>query len=89
MKYAAAVEPGTERTAWGAVLPDLPGCFSAGDTLEEALIRAKEAAQDWISEAKKEGEPVPEPSAVEDLLGTGEFEGWQWAWVDVDTSRVE
>ena len=44
MRYPIAIEPGSEMTAFGIVVPDLPGCFSAGDTLDEALAGAEEAA---------------------------------------------
>ena len=37
MHYPIAIEPGTETTAFGVAVPDLPGCFSAGDTLDEAM----------------------------------------------------
>jgi predicted RNase H-like HicB family nuclease len=43
MRYPIAVEVGDKRHAYGVVVPDLPGCFSAGDTLEEALTNAQEA----------------------------------------------
>ena len=43
MRYPIAIEPGTDTTAWGVVVPDLPGCFSAGDTLDEAIEEAREA----------------------------------------------
>ena len=33
MRYPVAIEPGTETEAFGVVVPDLPGCFSAGDTM--------------------------------------------------------
>ncbi|MEW7983382.1 MAG: type II toxin-antitoxin system HicB family antitoxin [Candidatus Sedimenticola endophacoides] len=42
------IEPGGENTAWGVVVPDLPGCFSAGDTLDEAIDNAKEAIELWL-----------------------------------------
>lgn len=38
MRYPIAIEPGTDATAWGVVVPDLPGCFSAGGTLEETML---------------------------------------------------
>jgi predicted RNase H-like HicB family nuclease len=44
MRYPVAIEPGDETTAYGVVVPDLPGCFSAGDTLDEALMAAGDAA---------------------------------------------
>ncbi len=37
MRYPIAIEPGTATTGFGVVVPDLPGCFSAGDTLGEAM----------------------------------------------------
>ena len=47
MRYPIAIESGTGTTAFGVVVPDLPGCFSAGDTLDEALAGAEEAAAAW------------------------------------------
>jgi predicted RNase H-like HicB family nuclease len=43
-RYPIVVEPCTETAAYGIVVPDLPGCFSAGDTLDEAMAAAEEAA---------------------------------------------
>jgi predicted RNase H-like HicB family nuclease len=43
--YAVAIEPGTETTAWGAAVPDLPGYYSASDALEEALCNTHQAAE--------------------------------------------
>ena len=48
MRYPIAIEAGDETTAFGVVVPDLPGCFSAGDTLDEAIAGAEEAAAAWI-----------------------------------------
>ena len=43
MRYPIAIETGDSKHAFGVVVPDLPGCFSAGDTLDEALTNAREA----------------------------------------------
>ncbi len=43
MKFIVAIEPGTETSAFGVVVPDLPRCFSAGDTLDEALDNVRAA----------------------------------------------
>ena len=45
MHYPIAIETGTSTEAYGVVVPDLPGCFSAGDTLDEAMENAKEAIE--------------------------------------------
>ena len=65
MRYPIAIEPRTEDTEYGVVIPDLPGCFSAGDTLEEAIEGAEEAGLAWIDAALDAGEPVPPPSTLE------------------------
>ena len=45
-----------------AIVPDLPGCKSDGDTAEEALSDALDAIECWIEAAEEMGRPVPEPS---------------------------
>ena len=55
MRYPVAIEPGTETEAFGVVVPDLPGCFSAGDTMEEAMAEAEEAIAAWIETALDTG----------------------------------
>ena len=49
------------------VVPDLPGCFSAGDTLDEAYVMAKEAVEGWLECAIDDGEAIPEPSSMESV----------------------
>ena len=39
MRYAVVIHKDVEST-YGVTVPDLPGCFSAGDTLEEAVESA-------------------------------------------------
>ena len=41
--FPIAIEPGDTHQAFGVVVPDIPGCHSAGDSLEEAYANAKEA----------------------------------------------
>ena len=62
MHYPIAIETGTSTEAYGVVVPDLPGCFSAGDTLDEAMENAKEAIELWLEVAIDDGMAVPEPS---------------------------
>lgn len=90
MRYPIAIEPGNETTAWGVVAPDLPGCFSAGDTLEEAMIAAEEAITAWIATTLDAGEDIPSPSSI-DALRTAhpELEGWLWALVKVDLAMLD
>jgi predicted RNase H-like HicB family nuclease len=90
MRYPVAIEPGTDTTAWGVVVPDLPGCFSAGDTLEEAMIQAEDAIMTWIELTLDAGEAIPQPSNIEALRAANpDFEGWMWALVKVDPAMLD
>ena len=90
MKYPIAIEIGTENTAWGVVVPDLPGCFSAADEgIDEAIENAKEAIALWIEDAIAEGETIPKPSSIAELQKSGAYEGWIWAIAEVDPSLMD
>lgn len=90
MRYPIVIEPGTDSTAWGVVVPDLPGCFSAGDSLEDALIQAEQGVTAWIATTLDAGQAVPEPSHIEALRAAHpEFEGWLWALVKVDPAMLD
>ena len=48
-----------------AEAPELPGCFTAGETVEEAPAMLQDAMEGWIEGAMTlAGEPIPEPHAV-------------------------
>jgi len=53
--------------AYGVVVPDLPGCTSAGKTTDEALRNAVEAVRLWAEDARAEGERLPKPRSLESL----------------------
>lgn len=90
MYYPVAIEPGTETEAFGVVVPDLPGCFSAGDTLEEAFIQAEEAITGWIETALDAGQTIPKPSTIEALRKAHtEYEGWMWGVVKIDPAMLD
>jgi len=50
-------------------IPDLPGCGTEGDTLEEARRKLEEAKEDWLSVSLDEGLPIPEPVVEEEFSG--------------------
>jgi len=90
MRYPIAIEPASDTTAWGVVVPDLPGCFSAGDTLEDAMIQAEEAITGWIEVALDAGQVIPTPSPIEALRAAHpDFAGWLWALVKVDPAMLD
>ncbi len=88
MKYPIAIEPGDAGHAFGVVVPDLPGCFSAGDTLDEAVDNAKEAIELWLETVIDEGGAVPEPGSIARHQANPEFAGWVWAVVSIDLAAL-
>lgn len=89
MRYPIAIEPGTETTAFGVVVPDLPGCFSAGDTLDEAMAEAEEAAAAWVDAALDAGDPIPPPSTLEAVRAMSDYAGWVFAVVTVEPALLD
>jgi predicted RNase H-like HicB family nuclease len=89
MLYPACIETSATK-AFGVVVPDLPGCFSAGDTLEEAMAMTEEAIVAWIETAIDAGQDIPQPSSIEALRKAHkEWKGWAWAVVKVDPAALD
>lgn len=49
--------------------PDLPGCYSDGETPQDAVLNAQDAILTWIRMAEKHGQEVPQPSVRLALAG--------------------
>ena len=83
MRYPVAIEPGSEQTAFGVIVPDLPGCFSAGDTLDEAVANAQEAAAAWIEATLDAGGEIPEATSIRRIQALPDFHGWEFGSIEV------
>ncbi|HWL04233.1 MAG TPA: type II toxin-antitoxin system HicB family antitoxin [Xanthobacteraceae bacterium] len=53
---------------YGVSFPDLPGCVTAGSTLDEARAMAAEALALHLEGLAEDGEAVPEPSSLEAVM---------------------
>jgi len=90
MKYPIAIEPGSDTQAWGVVVPDLPGCFSAADEgIDEAIENAKEAIEAWIETALDDGRAIPAPSSISALQADADYAGWIWAIAEIDPAVMD
>ncbi len=89
MRYPILIEEGSETVAFGIAVPNLPGCFSAGDTLDDALDGAKEAVAAWVDAALDVGTPVPAPSRLEDVRRLPGHEGWTVGVIELDPALVD
>ena len=75
MQFLVVLHTETDRTDYGVTVPDLPGCVSAGDTLEQALANAGEAILGHLEVMVEDGKPVPEPNSMVPSLGPGQMIG--------------
>ena len=87
MLYPIAIEPGDETHAFGVVVPDIPGCFSAGDTLDEALANAREAIELHLEGLAEDNADIPVAGTVAQHQANPEYAGWIWAVIDIDVTR--
>jgi predicted RNase H-like HicB family nuclease len=64
-RYVALIDG--KRGAYGVVVPDLPGCTSAGKTIDQAYQNAIEAVRLWVEDAEASGEKLPRQRTLEAL----------------------
>ena len=70
--YVAIVEE-EEGKAFGVWFPDLRGCVSAGDTLDEAMLNAAEALEFWAGAMIESGQEIPPARSLTDLKADPEI----------------
>jgi predicted RNase H-like HicB family nuclease len=59
--YTVHIEPGDDH-GYVVSVPALPGCFSQGETYDEAIEMAQDAIRCYLESLVKDGEPIPEES---------------------------
>ena len=87
MKYAVLIHKDPD-SDFGITVPDLPGCFSAGETLESALANAEEAILTHVEGLLIDNEPIPEPSSYDEILKLSKKEKATLAVVTVDFTKI-
>jgi predicted RNase H-like HicB family nuclease len=66
-RYAAVIEKESD-SAFGVWFPDVEGCFSAGDTLEETLANAAAALRQHTEALESAGRHLSGAHSVDDVL---------------------
>ena len=87
MKYPVYIEK-DKGSDYGVVVSDLPGCYSAGCTFEEALTNAEEAILTHLEGLMMDNDPIPMPSKIDQLQSKQRICKGVWALVDVDIKKV-
>ena len=88
MKYPIAIELGDDAHAFSVIVPDLEGCFSAGDTMEDAIDNAKEAIELWLETVIDDGGSVPTAQKISIHQKNADYQNLVWAIVPVDLASL-
>jgi predicted RNase H-like HicB family nuclease len=74
-----------EKSDYGVTIPDMPGCFTAGTTLDEAINNIQEAAEcHYVNEAE-----LPFASSLERFINDSEYAGGTWVMVNIDLAKLK
>ncbi len=65
IRYPALIDG--DEGAYGVVFPDIPGVGAMGDTVDEALVNAEAALQDYAVETERDGEELAIPSPFQSI----------------------
>jgi len=74
---------------YGVTVPDLPGCYSAGSTLDAALLNSEEAILTHVEGLMLDDELIPNPSPLERYNNKKDLMGGTLSLVNVDFSNLE
>lgn len=68
-KYKFELIEDTDEGGYGISFPDLPGCVSFGETIEDAIKNGEDARREWFYAMLEEGKKMPEPFSAEEYSG--------------------
>jgi predicted RNase H-like HicB family nuclease len=72
MKYAFTAKFEPDEGAFMVTFPDLPGCITTGDTIEEAIDMAQDALCLFLYSKEEDKETIPLPTKPRDIRAEGE-----------------
>ncbi len=87
MRYPVVIHKDKD-SDFGVMVPDIPGCFSAGDSYEEALQNALESIECHLEGLLLDNESLPVASSIDNWMHHPDYEGGIWAFVDIDLSQI-
>lgn len=90
MFYPAYIHSDPDGSASG-FFPDVPGCYFAGDSLDQTFQDAKSALDAHFELLSEESQAIPHPQAVSFHLAQGNdaFNGGQWLLVDINMDKFD
>jgi len=85
MRYPVALHT-DDGKSFGVTVPDIPGCFSAGESEDEALDNAREAILGHLELLAEAGEEIPSALPISDHRHNPDLDGAIWGFVEVDVA---
>jgi predicted RNase H-like HicB family nuclease len=86
MKFSVVLHS-DDGTRYGVTVPDLAGCFSAGDDLDDALNSAREAIESHVEILLEDGDSVPVCRPLSSHQNNPDYANGVWAIVDVPVEK--
>ncbi|AAS94708.1 type II toxin-antitoxin system HicB family antitoxin [Nitratidesulfovibrio vulgaris] len=74
-------------SSYGGILPDFPGCYPMGETLDELLDNVQDAVETWM--LGEDPEIFPQPSRLEDVQRLEEADGKVLLLVEVNPDFLD
>lgn len=87
MRYPVVIHKDQD-SDFGVMVPDIPGCYSAGSSYDEALSNAIEAIECHLEGMLMDNETLPVGSSIDNWIHHRDFQGGVWAFVDIDLSQI-
>jgi len=87
MRYPVVIHKDSN-SDYGVTVPDVSGCFSAGQTVDEALQEVAEAIECHLEGLLMDGESIPVPHSIEYYQNNSEYVGGIWAVVTIDLAKL-
>lgn len=81
--YTVVIAPSEDKTKYYARIPDLPGCITTGESLQDAITEITDAASGWLAVAEDEGYVIPQATDQEAIERK---QGDLLALIQLDTS---
>ena len=86
MRFALALHT-DDGMKYGVTVPDLPGCFSAGDSFDEAVEMAREAIDAHCELLAEKGLDIPAPRLLAQHQANPDLTGAVWVVIEVDVEQ--
>ena len=87
MRYPILIQKDQD-SDYGVIFPDIPGCYSAGASVEEAISMAQEAAECHIEGLLLDSNPVPTAKSIEVHKDNPDYQDGIWALIEIDLSKL-